>query len=64
MLAGRIVADGSPGSILSRALVSGVFGVDLPLSQPPGGETPYILPQHHAGRLRGRGGAAVASAIL
>ncbi|MET0605385.1 MAG: heme ABC transporter ATP-binding protein, partial [Beijerinckiaceae bacterium] len=64
MSAGRIVAQGEPVAILSRSLVSDVFGVDLPLSETPPGGAPFILPQHHAGRLRERASAAAASSTL
>ena len=57
----RLVAEGRPQEVLSRALVSGVFGVDLPLSEPPGNGAPYILPQHYsAGRADAPSGPAPA----
>ncbi|WP_342361443.1 heme ABC transporter ATP-binding protein [Terrarubrum flagellatum] len=48
MRGGRIVADGTPGQVLSTELVRDVFAVDLPLNELPGENLPFILPQHYA----------------
>jgi iron complex transport system ATP-binding protein len=39
---GRVVAAGTPGEVLTEALVADVYGVRAEITTPPGGDRPYV----------------------
>jgi iron complex transport system ATP-binding protein len=42
---GRIVANGAPGDVMTNALLSEVFRLDMRVGEAPAGGAPFILPQ-------------------
>jgi iron complex transport system ATP-binding protein len=46
MQSGRVVAEGTPETVITSETLSAVYGCDLTVSVPPPGNRPYILPQN------------------
>ncbi len=62
MKSGHIVAEGSPGDVMTEAVVADVFGMPSRIVRDPVSDTPMVVPigRHHAGSLEGQAKRGVA----